>query len=152
MGAAAGVLAYDPDRKVAILVRQFRAPVFVASGETALLEVIAGIVDEDDAVETARREAMEEAGVVLTTLEHVTTGWASPGVSTERMDLYLAAYRAGARTGAGGGVAAEGEDITVVEMPLSDLARMADAGEIHDVKTFALIQTLRLKHPDLFAD
>jgi hypothetical protein len=46
---------------------------------------------------------------------------------------------------AGGGLAAEGEDITVVEMPLDEAWRMVAAGEIADAKTVILIQQLMLR-------
>ena len=150
-GRAACVLAYDPDRRVALLVRQFRAPAFLAAKKPDLLEAIAGIVDETDSREAARREALEEAGVALHELEHVGEVWTTPGISTERMDLFLAPYRSHDRTGPGGGVASEYESIAVVEMKLGTLAEMADKGELSDLKTFALLQTLRLRRPDLFA-
>src|ERR1700756_1477338 len=70
-GAAACVLPYDPARKTAILVRQFRAPVFYIAGAAETLEAIAGIIETESPVECARREALEEAGVRLQTLEPV---------------------------------------------------------------------------------
>ncbi len=36
-------------------------------------------------------------------------------------------------------------------MALPDLAAMADHGEVADMKTLCLVQTLRLRHPALFA-
>jgi hypothetical protein len=75
----------------------------------------------------------------------------APGVSTERMDLYLAAYDEGDRTGSGGGLAEEHENITTIEMPLAELAALADSGKLNDAKSLLLVQTLRLKRPDLFA-
>ncbi len=149
-GRAASVLAYDPERCVAMLVRQFRAPVLVASGDTDILECIAGIVDEADPAAAAIREAEEEAGLSLRAVEFVANVFSMPGLSTERMYLYLAPYRASDRTGKGGGVATEDENITVVECPLAELAAMADGGRLTDLKTFALVQTLRLRRPDLF--
>ena len=150
-GRAVSVLPYDPERRCAVLVRQFRAPPYLAAEREDLLEAIAGIVDEDDFAAAARREALEEAGLTLTELEHVGCLWSMPGIATERMDLFLAAYRAADRTGAGGGLAEEHENITPVEMPLTELAALADSGGLDDMKTFALIQTLRLRRPDLFA-
>ena len=149
-GNAASVLPYDPVRKTAILVRQFRAPVFFASNQEETLEAIAGIVERGSAGDTARREALEEAGLRLATLEHVATGWTMPGLTTERMDLYLAAYAEADRISPGGGSADEHERISVVEIGLQRLAEMADAGELTDIKTLALVQTLRLRRPDLF--
>lgn len=149
-GAAAAVLPYDPHRRTAMLVRQFRAPVMLAAGRPHTLEVIAGIVEDDDAQTTARREAMEEAGLRLGDLEAVATVWVMPGISTERSSLFLAPYTAASRVADGGGIADEHEDIVVVEIALAALAGMADRGEIDDMKTLTLVQTLRLRHPDLF--
>jgi hypothetical protein len=88
--------------------------------------------------------------VQLSTLEHVSQVWTMPGLSTERMDLFLAPYTQADRVGQGGGAEGEHENITVVELPLAELARMAGAGTLNDMKTFALVQTLRLRKPELF--
>jgi hypothetical protein len=68
------------------------------------------------------------------------------------MHLYFAVYRSDGRQGAAnkyrGG---EGELTTVAEVPLADLARQADAGELADLKTLFLVQTLRLRQPALFS-
>ena len=150
-GAAAAVLPYDPERRTAILVRQFRAPVCVARESQDLLEAIAGIVENENPSKTASREAMEEAGLELETLEPAGTHWTAPGISTERITLFLAPYRASQKTGDGGGIESEHERITVEEIKLDELAKRADNGELNDLKTFALVQTLRLRHPELFA-
>jgi nudix-type nucleoside diphosphatase (YffH/AdpP family) len=149
-GAAVAVLPYDPERRTAILVRQFRAPVFHVAGADALLEAPAGGLDEDDPEACARREAEEEVGLVLRDLEPIAAAWTMPGVSTERLHLFLAPFRAADRVGEGGGLAEEHENIVVVETALADLAGMADRGEIEDLKTLALVQSLRLRHPALF--
>jgi nudix-type nucleoside diphosphatase (YffH/AdpP family) len=151
-GAAVAVLAYHPQRRTAILVRQFRAPVFYASKQDQTTECIAGILEEADPAACARREAAEEAGLALRSLNHVARVWSMPGISTERMDLYLATYDDAPRLNEGLGVATEHEHITAVEMGLGALARMADAGQVADMKTLVLLQTLRLRHPALFSD
>jgi nudix-type nucleoside diphosphatase (YffH/AdpP family) len=143
-------LPYDPERRVAILVRQFRAAIFHAGGEADMLEAPAGMLDEDEPADGARREVLEEVGLTLAVLEPVGAVWTMPGISTERMHLFLAPYGPGDRTGAGGGAAGEHENITVSEMTLAALAAMADRGELTDLKTFALVQSLRLRRPDLF--
>jgi nudix-type nucleoside diphosphatase (YffH/AdpP family) len=149
-GAAVAILPYDASRWTALLVRQLRGPVFLAARDDVLLEAIAGMVDADDAPAAARREAMEEAGLQLGTLEPVADAWPSPGFLTERIALFLAPYRAGDRVAAGGGLAAEHEEIEIVEMPLAELASLADQGALTDMKTLALAQTLRVRRPDLF--
>jgi nudix-type nucleoside diphosphatase (YffH/AdpP family) len=150
-GSAACVLPYDAMRKTAVLVRQFRAPVCAMSTRSDLLEAIAGLIDDEDPKTTAAREAFEETGLRLSSLEFVTTVWTMPGVSTERMSLYLAPYTPADRAGAGGGKASEHESITVVEIPLAEVAAMLDDGTLEDLKTVALVQTLRLRQPELFA-
>ena len=148
-GRASCVLPYDPARKTALLVRQLRLPPLYAGGEATILEAPAGLIDPgEDGSTAARREAMEEVGVRLTSLDLVTSAWSMPGISAERMDMFLAAYATADRTGAGGGIDDEG--IEVVEMPLSELAAMADAGTLNDMKTLVLVQTLRLRRPELF--
>src|SRR5260370_36831636 len=83
-GAAACVLPYDPERRTAVLVRQFRVPVYYAAPEPHTLEAIAAIVEEADPAETARREPREEAGIPLGTIGPGARGWTRPGGSTER--------------------------------------------------------------------
>jgi nudix-type nucleoside diphosphatase (YffH/AdpP family) len=149
-GEAVAVLPYDPLRRTALLVEQFRAPPFVINGQEKTLEAIAGCVEGEDHVIAAQRESMEEAGVRLAALERVAVAWTMPGVSTERMTLYLAVYEAADRLGPGGGVDAEDENISVVEMSLGALAQLMDAGDLVDMKTLVLTQALRLRRPDLF--
>jgi nudix-type nucleoside diphosphatase (YffH/AdpP family) len=151
-GTAVAVLPYHPMRRTAILIRQFRAPVFYASKQNQITECIAGILEEADPVACAHREALEEAGIALRSFDHVAKVWTMPGISTEQMDLYLATYDDGPRIKEGLGVAAEDEHITVVEIGLRELAHMAKAGQIADMKTLLLLQTLRLRHAALFND
>jgi nudix-type nucleoside diphosphatase (YffH/AdpP family) len=114
-GDAAAVLPYDVERRSALVVRLFRAPVLVASGEEMSEEACAGMIENEDADTTARREAYEELGVDLPSLEFVARVWSSPGVSTERQSLFLAPYRSADRISDGGGVEGEREGITVEE-------------------------------------
>jgi nudix-type nucleoside diphosphatase (YffH/AdpP family) len=113
-GDAAAVLPYDVERRSALVVRLFRAPVLVAAGEEISEEACAGMIENEDADTAARREAYEELGVDLPSLEFVARVWSSPGVSTERQSLFLAPYRSADRISDGGGVEGEREGITVV--------------------------------------
>jgi nudix-type nucleoside diphosphatase (YffH/AdpP family) len=149
-GRAACVLPYDPDRKTALLVNLPRAPVIWAGGPPELLEAPAGMVENEDAEETAIREAMEECGVRLSRLEPVGSPFSSPGVSSERIDLFLAPYAAADRTAAGGGVEGENEHITVEEVPLTLLWIWVEQRRIEDLKSLALILALRVRRPELF--
>ena len=148
-GCAAVVLPYDPEQRTALLVRQFRGPVWIEHGAD-FLEPPAGIIEDgEDPADAARREAFEETGLELGELEPVGCYWTSPGVTTERSWLFLASYAAADRTAAGGGVD-EHENIEVVETPLAALAARLDRGELGDLKMLALVQALRLRRPELF--
>ena len=149
-GDAVAVLPYDPDRRVALLIRQFRAPPFIVVGDGMMLELPAGRQDEDEPLACARRELMEEAGLRVDRLIHVASVWTMPGLSTERAHLYLAPYSASDRVAQGGGLAEEQEHIDVLEMPLSVLAEMADLGTLTELKSLTLLQTLRIRQPNLF--
>jgi nudix-type nucleoside diphosphatase (YffH/AdpP family) len=149
-GRAVAVLPYDPERRVATLVSQFRAPVLYSDGPPTHMEVPAGLLDEGAAEDEARREAMEETGLRLGGLDFIASAWSMPGISTERMDLFLAAYGVADRAGAGGGLAAEGEAVAVHEIPLRELAAMGRDGRLTDMKSLVLLYALQLRRPDLF--
>jgi hypothetical protein len=68
----------------------------------------------------------------------------SPGSVTERLFFFVAEYDGAARVGTGGGVAEEGEDIEVLEVPLDDALRLCAEGEIVDGKTLLLLQYAQL--------
>jgi nudix-type nucleoside diphosphatase (YffH/AdpP family) len=150
-GNSVGVLPYDPERRVAMLIRELRVPALLAAGDQLHLEAPAGIIDDGTPEENARRETLEEVGLRLRDLEFVGASYSCAGISTERIHLYLAPYARRDRVEAGGGADGEHENIRVVEMPLAELARLADAGELVDLKTLTLALALRARHPDLFA-
>jgi nudix-type nucleoside diphosphatase (YffH/AdpP family) len=151
-GAAIVILPYDPVRRTVMLVRLLRPAALYAAGVRELIEAVAGIIDAGETPEiTARREAMEEAGLKLGELEALAQVWASPGISTERMSLFLAPYGAADRVANGGGLEVEHEGITVLEMPAAQAWAMLKRGEIADMKTLALLYALKLRHPDMFS-
>jgi nudix-type nucleoside diphosphatase (YffH/AdpP family) len=151
-GQSACVLPYDPERRVALVVRLPRAPLLLHGVAANLVEAPAGMIaDGENADDAIRREAMEEAGLALTVLEPIAVCWPSPGVIAERTHLFLAPYALSDRLGPGGGLAEEHESITVEERPLAELWRAAEAGELQDLKTFALLLALYVRRPSLFA-
>lgn len=150
-GCGAAVLPYNPVTRMALLVTMPRAALRFA-GDDDVLEAPAGLIDHGEtALESARRELVEEAGLEVADLEPAGAILTSPGISTERIDLFLAAYDDSQRTGAGGGLDDENENITVVEMPLADLWALMESDAAADAKTRVLVQTLRIRRPDLFS-
>jgi len=152
IGQSACVLPYDPERKVALMVRLPRAPLLMQGIAANLVEAPAGMIGDGEGPEaTIRREAMEEAGVKLNALDPVGVCWPSPGVLAERSHLFLASYSAEDRVGPGGGLAQEHEGIVVEELQLTELWRAAQSGGLQDLKTFTLVLALNARKPELFA-
>jgi nudix-type nucleoside diphosphatase (YffH/AdpP family) len=139
-GHGAAVLALDPKRKTVLLVKQMRIAAHVAGYTNAMIEVCAGLLDGDDARTCAVREAEEELGVHVHALREVSNVFMSPGALTERVSLFIGTYSLHDRLNNGGGIAAEGEDIEVIELPLATAYAMIASGEIVDAKTIILLQ------------
>ncbi|MFG1607534.1 hypothetical protein [Actinoplanes sp. NPDC049265] len=66
---------------------------------------------------------------------------------TERLHFYAAPYSAGTRTGDGGGLHDDGEDIAVVELPFDEALAMCHDGRIADAKTIMLLQWAAISGP-----
>lgn len=96
-------------------------------------------------------EAEEESGFRVTRVEPVFTVFMSPGSVTEKLYFFIAEYQADDRRGDGGGLAAEGEDIEVLEWPLTRALQAIRDGEIMDAKTIILLQHLALNADTLLA-
>jgi len=142
-GFAAAVLLYDPDRRVVLLVRQFRMAPWLAEGATSMLEACAGMLDGDAPDVCARREADEETGVSVATVVHAFDAYMSPGGVTERISCFTARYSPSDRKHPGGGVD-EDEHIEIVELPFDEALAMIGLGEIRDAKTIALLYHARV--------
>jgi hypothetical protein len=71
----------------------------------------------------------------------------SPGSVTERLHFYAAPYSPADRTGTGGGIADEGEDIEALEVSIDDALAMTRDGRITDGKTIMLLQWAVLDGP-----
>jgi nudix-type nucleoside diphosphatase (YffH/AdpP family) len=147
-GNGATVLLYDPERRTVLLTRQFRYPVYVnGHPDGMLIEAAAGLLDDDSPEDAIRREAEEETGVTVGELQHVYDVYMSPGSVTERLHFYAAPYSPGSRSGVGGGLADEGEDIEVLEIDIDRALGMIRNGEIADAKTIMLLQWAVLDGP-----
>lgn len=150
-GDAAVVLPFDPDRCVATVISMPRSSLLHRGEETRILECPAGLVDSGETPEqAARREAYEEVGLALASLELVVDSWTMPGISTERSCLYVAPYSLANRQGPGGGLADENEMIETYEIALVDLRNAAISGQLSDLKLLVLVLYLMATKPLLF--
>ncbi|MER7673401.1 NUDIX domain-containing protein [Kitasatospora sp. NPDC096128] len=147
-GNGAVVLPYDAERGRVLLTRQFRYPAYVNDHpDGMLIEAAAGLLDGDDPLAAIRRESTEELGVTLGPLTHILDAYMSPGSVTERLHFYAAPYTPADRTGEGGGLEEDGEDIEVLELPFTDALAMIRDGRIADGKTIVLLQWAALDGP-----
>jgi hypothetical protein len=64
----------------------------------------------------------------------------SPGSVTEKLSFFIGTYDLSHRVSEGGGLAHEGEDIEVMELPFEKALEMVRSGEILDAKTIMLLQ------------
>ena len=121
---AVSVLAMDDDDRV-LLIRQYRHPVGMM-----LWELGAGLLDvvDEDPLEAAARELIEEAGLVAQEWHTLVDFETSPGGSSEVIRMYVAR---GLRPAPGGRPIGEAEelDLPLVWMPLDQLVAKILAGD-----------------------
>jgi ADP-ribose pyrophosphatase len=143
------VLPYDPQRDCVVLIEQFRVGALDKSANPWLLELVAGLIDKDEVPEeVARREALEEANLPLTSLWPITQYYPSPGGSDERVHLFIGRCDS---AGAGGvyGLAEEGEDIRVHVWPLEDALAALKEGRIDNAASIIALQWLALNRAEV---
>lgn len=143
-GDGATVLPCDRARGMVILIRQFRLPALRAGADGFIWEAPAGLLDGADPAARVASEAEEETGFRLRGLTKVCAAYSSPGSFLEKMHYFIGQYDAADRIGPGGGLAEEGEDIEVVELPFARAFAMIASGEIEDAKTIILLQHAKL--------
>ena len=144
-----GVLLYDPDRDEVVLVRQFRVGGLNEKSSPWMLELIAGMVDKDEALEAgAIRESAEEADCKVIEIARICDYFNSPGVSDEKVTLFCGKVDA---KNAGGifGLASEHEDIEVVVMASDDAFKAVDSGAINNAMSIIALQWLALNKQEL---
>lgn len=146
-GNGAVVLLYNRDKRSVVLTRQFRLPVFINGHHGYLIEAAAGLLDNASPEARIVAEAEEETGFRVSRIEKVMEAYMSPGSVTEKLYFFIAEYTDADRCSDGGGLAEEGEDIQVLEWPMSRALAAVTRGEIMDAKTIMLLQYLALHGP-----
>jgi nudix-type nucleoside diphosphatase (YffH/AdpP family) len=140
-GNGAVLLLFNVDRDTVVLTRQFRLPAYVnGCADGLLIEACAGLLDGEDPHTCIRREAQEETGFVVRAPRKILEAYMSPGSVTEKLHFFVAEYDPEDRVSEGGGDAAEGEDIEVIEISLASALEMMANGTIQDGKTIMLLQ------------
>jgi nudix-type nucleoside diphosphatase (YffH/AdpP family) len=144
-GNGATILLHSPGTGNVLLTRQFRMPAFVNGHDGMMIEAPGGLLDNASPEERIRLEVEEETGYRVGRVRKIFEAYMSPGSVTEKLYFYVGEYDASMRVHDGGGVADEGEDLEVIEMPLQAALRAIDEGEIVDGKTIMLLQYVALR-------
>jgi len=139
-GNGATLLPYNLAQRSVVLVRQFRYPAYVNGYDDLLIEAPAGLLDNETPEIRIRAEVEEETGYRLGAVQKVFEAFMSPGAVTEKLHFFVAEYKSNMRIGSGGGLASEGEDIEVLELPIDQALAMIGDGRIADAKTILLLQ------------
>ncbi|MFV5684485.1 GDP-mannose pyrophosphatase NudK [Flavobacterium sp. GB2R13] len=146
-GNGAAILLYNTQQKTVILTRQFRLPSYLNGNENGMMiEVCAGLLDEDHPEQCIIRETEEETGYRITKVDKIMETYMSPGAVTEILYLFVGEYDESMKVSDGGGVEHEEENIDVLEMTYDEAYAMIESGEIKDAKTIMLLQYAKIKN------
>jgi ADP-ribose pyrophosphatase len=131
-GDAVTVLPYDPVRDRVLLIEQMRMGPFGRGDRLPWqLEAIAGRIDPFETPgDSARREALEEAALVLGRLEKVAEYYPTPGAVTEYLYSYVAICDLPDAVAGVFGAAAEAEDIRGQLVGFDDFMALVADGEV----------------------
>ncbi|KVV14145.1 NUDIX domain-containing protein [Flavobacterium sp. TAB 87] len=145
-GNGAAILLYNLAKKTVILTRQFRLPTYL-NGNTSgmMIEVCAGLLDQDNPEGCVIREAEEETGYRVTKVDKVMQTYMSPGAVTEILHLFVGEYNEQMKISEGGGLEEEQEHIEVLELSFDEAFAMIESGEIVDAKSILLLQHAKIK-------
>jgi nudix-type nucleoside diphosphatase (YffH/AdpP family) len=139
-GDAVAVLLYNADANAVVMVNQFKVPTLEArrrddpnTTDGWITEATAGMINAGETAEQAIiRETLEETGYQISNPRLISKFFSSPGGTSERIFLYFALVRDSDRAGSGGGI--DGEDVTVLQTPLTELMQALAQGTIEDPK------------------
>jgi ADP-ribose pyrophosphatase len=122
----AAVILAMPDARSVLMERQYRYPL-----GSHVYELPAGKIDPgEDALDTARRELLEETGYRGRDWRHLLTTYPVVGYSNERIELYLARDLEYV-----GHALDEGEFLDVFTLPLDEAIQWVRSGRIVEAKT-----------------
>ena len=148
-GHAAVLLPFDPVRDEVVLVEQIRIAAYDVSESPWLLEMVAGMIEEGESVEdVARREALEEAGLIVGRTKPVLSYLASPGGTSERLSIMVGEVDATTADGIHG-LADENEDIRVHVVSRELAYQWVEEGKIDNAASVIALQWLQLHYQTL---
>jgi nudix-type nucleoside diphosphatase, YffH/AdpP family len=149
-GHAVVLLAYDDKRDEVVLIEQIRIAAIDTQDTPWMLELIAGMMDHDNesSEEVAKREAMEEAGIMVGQCKPIISYLASPGGLTEQLHILVGQVDSSTARGVHG-LAEENEDIKVHVVSREQAYQWVEEGIINNAASIIALQWLQLNHQSL---
>lgn len=146
-GHAVVLLAYDDKRDEVVLIEQIRIAAIETEDSPWMLELIAGMMDhENESIEeVVKREALEEAGIVVGQCKPIISYLASPGGLTEKLHVLVGQVDASTAKGVHG-LAEENEDIKVHVVSREQAYKWVEEGVINNAASIIALQWLQLNH------
>lgn len=142
--SAAGVLLYDAVLDKVVLIEQFRPGALSNPQSPWLLEVVAGVIDNDDNPrQVAEREAKEEAGCEILDVYPICEYFVSPGGSNEYFSLYCGRINSKNADGIFG-LHEENEDIRTLTLSVDEAMALLQEGKIKTSPAIISLQWLQL--------
>ena len=146
-GNGAAILLYNSAKKTVILTKQFRMPSYLNGNSSGMMiEVCAGLLDEDHPEACIIKEVEEETGFKITYPKKVFELFSTPGAVTEKIHYFVAEYSDDMKISDGGGLVEEHEEIEVLEIDFETALTMVSNREINDAKTVVLLQYAKLNN------
>jgi ADP-ribose pyrophosphatase len=148
-GRVAAVLPYDPRRNEIVLIHQFRLTAHLALGLGEMVEIVAGRMEPgEDIVATARRECVEEIGLVPGGLQELLTYLPTPGVTDESITIFLGIVDA-ENLPERAGAADEQEETRPVRVTIDAALAALETGKVHNGNLIIALQWLALNRARL---
>lgn len=145
-GEAVAVLIYLEDVDKIVLIRQFRYAAFLAGSDGWIDEIVAGVQDEQDPLACAKRECIEESGYEISRFRLIASVFSTPGITTERIHIYLGICQSADKKYPGGGLDEEHEDIQIMELATEEVRKRLENGAFNDCKTILALQYFFLNY------
>ncbi|MDB5193410.1 MAG: GDP-mannose pyrophosphatase [Segetibacter sp.] len=144
-GNGVAVLLYNRIKNTVVLIQQLRIPTFLNQNPTGMMiEVCAGLLEDEKPEEAIIREIKEETGYEVTNVEKVLEAYSTPGAIAEKLHYFIAEYTERDKKDEGGGLDEEQEDIEILEMSFDEAYGKIKTGEIQDAKTIMLLQHAKI--------
>ncbi|EKD70397.1 MAG: Hydrolase, MutT/nudix family protein [uncultured bacterium] len=142
--SAVGILLYDPVLDQVVLIEQFRVGALANPPVPWLIEIVAGIYNENEnPTDVAVRESEEEAGAKILDIYPICEYFVSPGGSNEYIHIFCGKIDA-SKLGGVHGLEHENEDIRAFVISADEAFQLIKEGKIKTSPVIISLQWLQL--------